>query len=66
MKYAFYVPIHVPTVHICNRVFRHVWPQGFSEQALKLSWSLLNMTFHFLNFVRYKDVRVHAMKACVQ
>jgi len=52
MKYALFVFVYVPAVHIYNPVFTHVWPQGSSEQALKLSWSLLNTTFHFLNFVR--------------
>ena len=65
MKYVLFVLICVPTVHICNPVFRHDWPQGSSEQTLKLSWSLLNTTFHFLNFGGYKDVRVHSMCVCV-
>ena len=62
MKYALFVLVYVPTVHIYNPVFTHVWPQGSSEQALKLSWSLLHTTYPFLNFGCYKDVRVHAMK----
>jgi len=66
MEYASFVLIYVPTAHIYNPVLRHVWPQASYEQELKLSWSLLNTTFHFLNFGLYKDVRAYAMKACVQ
>lgn len=54
MENALFVFICVPAVPIYNPALKHVGSQGSAEQALKLSWSLLNTTFYFLNIGHYK------------